>query len=190
MQTTPGRYLDKGNIFSYINTLKKIVPHNIIIHNYALNGESLTMPGNNQETTETPEATPAVPNLIDIVTRPNRKIHIPKAIELREKGLNNTDIGKHFKCSRQAVAKAIDPYINKINQVTSFKEFRADMLADHQRDILLSITLEDHKKASLLQKVTAMGILYDKERLERDQSTSNIVTLHGDIAALKGHKVG
>jgi hypothetical protein len=40
MQTTPGRYLEKGNIFSHVNTLKKIVPHNIIIHNDALNGES------------------------------------------------------------------------------------------------------------------------------------------------------
>lgn len=40
MQTTPGRYLEKRNILSYINTFKEIVPHNIIIHNDALNGES------------------------------------------------------------------------------------------------------------------------------------------------------
>lgn len=40
MQTTPGRCLEKGNAFSYINTFKKIAPRNIIIHNDVLNGES------------------------------------------------------------------------------------------------------------------------------------------------------
>jgi hypothetical protein len=40
MQTTPGRCLEKGNAFSYINAFKKIAPRNIIILNDALNGES------------------------------------------------------------------------------------------------------------------------------------------------------
>jgi hypothetical protein len=32
----------------------------------------------------------------------------------------------------------------------------------------------------------AIGISYDKERLERGQSTNNIIQLHGDIAKIKG----
>ena len=34
-----------------------------------------------------------------------------------------------------------------------------------------SLTYEDVQKMSGLQKITGMGILYDKERLERDKST-------------------
>ncbi len=39
MATTPGRRLEKGSILSHINNFKKIVPHNIIIHNDGLNRE-------------------------------------------------------------------------------------------------------------------------------------------------------
>ena len=36
------------------------------------------------------------------------------------------------------------------------------------------LTEENIKDANLVQKTTAFGILYDKERLERDKSTVNI----------------
>jgi len=40
--------------------------------------------------------------------------------------------------------------------------------------LLNSLSEDDVKSASLLQRMTALGILYDKERLERGQSSVNI----------------
>ena len=40
--------------------------------------------------------------------------------------------------------------------------------------MLNSLSEDDVKSASLLQRMTALGILYDKERLERGQSSVNI----------------
>ena len=58
-------------------------------------------------------------------------------------------------------------------QVESYKQHRADLLAGIQSRILSTVTDDDIKKANLYQRVTAAAILYDKERLERGQSTSN-----------------
>ena len=43
--------------------------------------------------------------------------------------------------------------------------------------LLSAISDTDIKKASLRDKVIAAGILFDKERLERGQSTSNVSVL-------------
>jgi hypothetical protein len=40
------------------------------------------------------------------------------------------------------------------------------VLAGLQDRLLSSITDEDIKRASLLQRITAMGVIYDKERIE------------------------
>jgi hypothetical protein len=52
-----------------------------------------------------------------------------------------------------------------------YKKHRADILTGLQHKILSTLTTEDIKAASLLQRVTATGILHDKERLERGQAT-------------------
>ena len=48
------------------------------------------------------------------------------------------------------------------------------------RKLILSITPEDIDKASMLQKVTASGIAFDKMRLLRGESTANL-GLHARI---------
>jgi hypothetical protein len=59
-----------------------------------------------------------------------------------------------------------------------------DILAGIQDRVLLSITDEDIKRASLLQRTTAVAQLYDKERLELDLSTAN-VSIHQDILDMR-----
>ena len=59
------------------------------------------------------------------------------------------------------------------------------MFAATQSRILNNLTDDDIKKGSMLQKATAVGILYDKERLERGQSTENVATFHADIAEIR-----
>jgi hypothetical protein len=63
--------------------------------------------------------------------------------------------------------------------VNDYKQHRADILAGLQNRLLESITPEDIQKAPVGSRVLAVAQLYDKERLERNQSTANISTAHG-----------
>lgn len=55
----------------------------------------------------------------------------------------------------------------------SFKKSRADIFAGIQESVAASLSEEDIKKASVRDRTILLGTLYDKERLERGQSTSN-----------------
>lgn len=70
------------------------------------------------------------------------------------------------------------------NQV--WMDNRKDILANLQLKLLKELDDEKIKAMSGQQIVTSAAILYDKERLERDLSTSNTALIHEDIAALRG----
>lgn len=104
----------------------------------------------------------------------NVKIDLQKAIELRLKGLSYEDIGKHFKASKQAVQERLAPYVGGQDvDLGEFKKNRADLLAWKQAQTLAALTTEDIEKANPRDKAIIFGTLYDKERLERGQSTTN-----------------
>lgn len=112
------------------------------------------------------------------LTKAVPKIDVKKAIELRLKGLSYRDIGFFFKCSHSAVAERLKPYIqNDEIDLEAFKSNRADLMAMKQAQVLGALTIEDVEKASAKDKALVYGILYDKERLERGQSTSNVATI-------------
>ena len=119
------------------------------------------------------------------VTEPTT-IPIAKLIELRTKNPNLTyqQIGDMLGCSKVNVINRLKPYKEEIESLPTFKKSRGDILALVQSKLLNSLTLEDIKGASLLQKVTAMGVLYDKERLETGQSTSNTSVLSHVVEGL------
>ena len=95
-------------------------------------------------------------------------------IDYIEAGLHNTEIAKLVDCSHQNISARLQTAGIKPHYLAKFKNHRADVLAAYQMKILNSLQAEDYKKASLVQKTTAFGTLYDKERLERGQSTENI----------------
>jgi hypothetical protein len=61
-----------------------------------------------------------------------------------------------------------------VDNLPDFKTARADVLAVHQMRLLEGLTDDSLKEVSPYQKVGMFGILYDKERLERGQSTANV----------------
>lgn len=76
-----------------------------------------------------------------------------------------------------------------------YKSRRADLLAHKGMTLLSTLTEDKQKEMSGLQLVTAFGILYDKERLERGQSTTNVAyqdltqslaEIEAEIARLQG----
>jgi hypothetical protein len=72
-----------------------------------------------------------------------------------------------------------------IAEVSTQKLELADLFEKLTRETLESITTSDIEEASLLQRVTSAGIMVDKTRLLRGESTSNIdVHLLLDIASM------
>jgi exopolyphosphatase/pppGpp-phosphohydrolase len=61
-----------------------------------------------------------------------------------------------------------------LKHLESFKNNRADIFAGKQEQILASIDDVAIKCMPVAQRIISLGILYDKERLERGQSTANI----------------
>jgi hypothetical protein len=95
-------------------------------------------------------------------------------IKMRKSGMSYNDIAKAQGCSRANIIQVLARYAINQEHVENFKKHRADILAGLQGRLLQSITPADIKKAPLGSKVLAVAQLYDKERLERGQSTTNI----------------
>ena len=102
---------------------------------------------------------------------PTSVIPIGKIIELRNRQLSYAQIAKHLGCSKANIIERLKPYKASIDHLQAVKDNRADVFAVYGSGIMESLTYEDVQKMSGLQKITGMGILYDKERLERDKST-------------------
>ena len=114
-------------------------------------------------------------------------IPISKIIELRKRGLTYKEIGNILGCTRQNIELRLRPFKAEIEALPSFKEQKADVLAVFQQKILNSLTPGDIKSMPVGSRLTGFGILYDKERLERGQSTENIsyADMEADRAAIK-----
>ena len=90
-------------------------------------------------------------------------------------------IAKELGRSPHTVKKAIaDPETAK--QVEAIKTDLASMFEDIIRRNLESISEEDIKKSTMLQRMTTIGIGVDKMRLMRGQSTSNNVNLNVELS--------
>ena len=101
-------------------------------------------------------------------------IPISRIIELRKRGNSYKEIGKILGCTKQNVELRLRPFKAEIEALESYKEHRADVLAVYQQKLLNSLTDSDIKRMPPGSRLTGFGILYDKERLERGQSTDNI----------------
>ena len=113
----------------------------------------------------------------------NYRIPILSIIELKEKNLTNLEIAKLLDCS----ASNIYQRCQDIEFTNKYVTYRAKYFAHLQRKILQEISSTDLKKANLRDKVISAGILYDKERLESDLSTSNIA--YADMILKRDRKV-
>ena len=101
-------------------------------------------------------------------------IPIGKLIELRNKGLSYNEIARIVGCSKTNTFERLAEYSNDIDNLKSFKENKADILAVQQSRLLNNLTMEDIKKSSGYQKVGMFSVLHNQERLERGESTANV----------------
>jgi len=109
-----------------------------------------------------------------------------RAVDLRlNAGLTCQEIADILKVSKQAIHQQLLKLI-PTEHTEIYKNHRADILSHAQLRLLSALTDDKIKKMAGRDLVVSAGILYDKERLERDLSTSNVDVIERDIAALKG----
>ena len=90
-------------------------------------------------------------------------------------------IGTLVDVAHTTVMRTLARYGIDQGQVESYKKHRADVFAGMQSRLLSSCTDDDIKKTPLGSRIMAVGILYDKERLETGLSTINTASIHADI---------
>jgi len=87
--------------------------------------------------------------------------------------LSERQVAELAGCSKSSVHIALERYGIKPERIEDYKSNRADIFAGLQDRIISKLTDMALEKTPAIQLVTAASILYDKERLERGQSTDN-----------------
>lgn len=101
-------------------------------------------------------------------------IPIQDIIEYLRKGLTQAEVARLYGVHPSSISAMMSRHRVSLQSLDTLKKHRADVFASISARILNSITEKDITSATLLQKLTAIGIIYDKERLERGKSTANI----------------
>lgn len=118
--------------------------------------------------------------------------HAPKNIPLEllleywDKGLSIKEIAGLCGCSEPNVKIRLKKELGSLRAANALERHGATVLRVHQSKILNAITEKDLEKASLLQKTTAFGTLFDKERLVLGKSTQNVA--YADMVELRKQK--
>ncbi len=99
--------------------------------------------------------------------------------------LTHQDIADITDVNRSTVTRVLQTYnIDKI-QLDNYKNHRGDIFAGLQHRLIVSCTDEDIKRAPMGSRILAAAQLYDKERLERGQSTENVHQVTDIIRRIK-----
>jgi hypothetical protein len=104
----------------------------------------------------------------------HKNIPIEKITELRDKGLSFSQIAKIVGCSKVNVSLRLKYAGYDQGEIKIYKKNRANIFAWMQDKLLSSITEDDIKKTPVGSRILGVAQLYDKERLETDQSSANI----------------
>lgn len=117
----------------------------------------------------------------------NNKIPIEAIIGLKEQNISHAEIARILRCS----PKTIYNQLKDIDITRQYIKTRSLVFSYLQRQIIQYITPAKLEKANLQQLTWALGVLYDKERLEMGLSTQNIAyadmiaAQRSDLAKLK-----
>lgn len=96
--------------------------------------------------------------------------------ELNHNRQNIKAICNKYNITRQSLYNIINQYKDNENSITSFNDNftkRANEIITLMLDRLYNEIKDNENKITIAQLTTSLGILYDKLRLENNQSTSN-----------------
>lgn len=115
-----------------------------------------------QQDVENPPETPE--------RKPNYRIPIETIVALKEANLSNAAIARQLKCHPSSIYQRLQ----HIENTKKYVKHRSLIFASLQTKILQYVTDAKLRKAPLDRLIWSLAVLYDKERLESDKSTSNI----------------
>ncbi len=106
------------------------------------------------------------------VSTAHKDINVESLIAYRKKGLTLEEIASLTGCTKQTV----DYHLKRIDfeGLDQFRDGKDIIFEHHQRRVVNSLTDDDIKSASMLQRVTAAAILQDKIQVIRGQATEII----------------
>jgi predicted transcriptional regulator len=130
----------------------------------------------------------------DITTSPTKSsrpmmIPIERLLQLKGKNLTDQEVATILGCNRSNVSRRLKQHAPRLQRIDNYKKYRADILVDLQIKALDNVTDAKLKDSSATQLITGMAILYDKERIERGLSTSNL-SIAGVIETHQGNLEG
>jgi hypothetical protein len=131
----------------------------------------------------------SVDSILSSLTDPPKHKNIDPSIikTLYDKGYSSTQIGKALKISNATVFHHLNKLKNNSELNKHFVANRVEILQNVQRELLTSIEPEEIKKTPIGSRVLAFSQLYDKERIETNQSSSNInINLQARLAPAPG----
>lgn len=111
-------------------------------------------------------------------------------VKLEHPDLTTREIAAVCDTDHSHVVKTLQTFGTSPQQVKDYTTHRTAILQGLQARIIASITDADIKDSSLLQRMSAYGITYDKERLETGKTTANIGTLVAHIEAIQRGESG
>ncbi len=137
----------------------------------------------------------AIDKPIDESTAPVPSVNLSKALKLRlHNKLSYSQIANELKCPKSSVHKALKPFISLLanpEATKGYSEYKTDLITAAEVKILRKVVDNPTvKKASLNNAAYALQILNNMGRLERGESTSNIMNIHADLAAIKAQEQG
>lgn len=110
---------------------------------------------------------------------PQSTVDTSLVVDLAAKGLSHSQIAKVVDTGRTNVTRLLAGIsVPEQAEIEEYKKHRADIFSGLQTRILKTMSDEDLKKIPVGSRITNLAILYDKERLERGQSSVNILTSH------------
>ncbi len=112
-------------------------------------------------------------------------IPIEKIIEYRRKGLSTRAIATLLGCNHSNIVERLQAISNDIDTLPEYMIHKADILTLTGKRIINHLTDDKLQKASAYQLTGMFGIINQHDRLERDLSTANTMTVIADIEALR-----
>lgn len=106
---------------------------------------------------------------IDHVDSKRKNISIEAIVSMRDKNMSIKEIAEYCNCSKQNIHKRLQHY-------DDFKKFQIDKATAYEyKQYLLHNSINEHviQKMPGIHRITGVGILEDKIRLIRGQSTQN-----------------
>jgi transcriptional regulator with XRE-family HTH domain len=108
-------------------------------------------------------------NLPQVQSSAPKYIPLEKLIEYRKKGLTLEEIGTLTGITKQSVSERLQSA--DLEGLAVFAEHKADVIEQKQRELVHSLTCDDHKKMSGLQKIIGLKVQEETIRLMRGQPT-------------------